>query len=181
MIAAAISYWIKKTFHNTGQISICCSKCTCRRTNRARAEPLYDIPYYYAAPPLPPRNEITIVECDTKLDDCEILENNGNQDESSQQHCDPITDEIFHNPSTSTPNLQIEENSVMICTASVHLDDFEAKSYEARDPEMQQNSSYCPSTNISNIAANPAYGTDIAIAPEILTEQNEAYVPRTMI
>ena len=47
---------------------------------------------------------------------------------------------------------------------------------------MQQNNSYLPSSttpNFSDLAANPAYGTNIAIAPEILTEQNEAYQPRS--
>ena len=42
--------------------------------------------------------------------------------------------------------------------------------------QMQENSSYHPSTTFSDFAPNPAYGTNIVIAPEILTEQNEAYM-----
>jgi hypothetical protein len=40
--------------------------------------------------------------------------------------------------------------------------------------QMQENASYQPSTNFEFVA-NPAYGTDIAIAPEIPTEDNIAY------
>ena len=39
---------------------------------------------------------------------------------------------------------------------------------------MQENASYQPSTNF-DLFTNPAYGTDIAIAPEIPTEINIAY------
>ena len=40
--------------------------------------------------------------------------------------------------------------------------------------QIEDNASYLPSTNFI-FAANPAYGTDVAIAPEIPTEDNIAY------
>ena len=54
-----------------------------------------------------------------------------------------------------------EENMTQLCEETVHV-------------QMQENALYQPSTNFV-LFANPAYGTDIAIAPEIPTEDNIAY------
>ena len=76
-----------------------------------------------------------------------------------------------------SPNL--EASCTGNCTEPEHVYvNSEIMSDEAEVPEMQQNSSYLPSTNFSGITTNPAYGTNVAIAPEILTEMNEAYEVR---
>ena len=133
-----------------------------------KEEPLYDVPDYYEVPPLPPRNEIPIVECDAKLH--EISGHGGNQDESSQQRCDPINGEAF--PSTIPDDIEANVVTSSVCP------DSEAAVDEAKI-QMQDNHSYQPSTTFSDFAANPAYGINIAIAPEIFTEQNEAYSAST--
>ena len=56
--------------------------------------------------------------------------------------------------------LRLQEEESITC-AEVHV-------------QMQGNASYQPNTNFV-FAANPAYGTGIAIAPEIPTEENIAY------
>ena len=155
MITIAIIYYFKKTLRQIlKQNLILCSRTIASRCC-VKEEPLYDVPDYYEVPPLPPRNEIPIVECDAKP--YKISGHSGNQDESLQQ---PINSEAF--PLTLPDN--IKENLVMNCTSSVS----EAAADEAR-VRMQENSSYQPSTTFSDFAANPAYGTNIAITPEIFT------------
>ena len=169
MITAAIFYWFKKSLSNMGQI-LKQSLMSCSRTiiisckKRARAEPLYDVPDYYIAPPLPPRNqnETPTTNCGTTSHD-EIQGDDGN------------LDEVLHDLST-VPN--IEPHDVIMDQCTVYASDSEVAFDESRVPEIiQENISYLPSTSVSHLAANPAYGTNIAIAPEILTEENEAYEP----
>ena len=164
MITVVIIYYFKKILRQIlEQNLILCSRTIASRCC-VKEEPLYDVPDYYEVPPLPPRNEIPIVECDAKL-----YEISGNQDESSQQHCDPINGEAF--PSTIPDDIEANVVTSSVCP------DSEA-TVEAKI-QMQDNHSYQPSTTFSDFAANPAYGTNIAITPEIVTEQNEAYSAST--
>ena len=167
MITAAISYWFKKSLSNIGRI-LKQSLMSCSRTiiicckKRVRAEPLYDVPDYYVAPPLPPRNrnETPMTDCGTTSHD-KIQGNNGSLDEVL---CDPST----------VPNIELHDVIMDQCT--VYASHSEVAFAEPRVPEIiQENISYMPSTSVSHLAANPAYSTNIAIAPEILTEENEAY------
>ena len=187
IVAAAIFFYLfKRSLCNMGQILkrtiLDCSRSGCCN-KQARVELIYDVPDYYAVPPLPPRNEKPTTECDTEQTYCEIHDDDdddGNKDESLRQQCahEPrINDGIFPESSMLIPNLNA--SSIVNHTEPVHLHvDSEIMSDEAEVPEMQQNSSYLPSTNVSDLAVNPAYGTNVAIAPEILTEQNEAYEVR---
>ena len=167
MITAAIFYWFRKSLSNMGQM-LKQSLMSCSRTiicckNRVRAEPLYDVLDYYVAPPLPPRNqdETRTTNCGTISHD-EIHGSNGN------------LDEVLHDTST-VPN--IEPHNVIMNQCAMYADS-EVAFDESRVPEIiQENISYLPSTSVSQLAANPAYSTNIAIAPEILTEENEAYEP----
>ena len=156
IVTAAIFYRFRKSLGDNGQVLkqsllACCRTLLCCK-KRAGVEALYDVPDYYAAPPLPPRIEL------------EEDINPGNQDD---------------NLSLMVPNIEPIASNVILMNqtaASVHLDSDDA-SDEARAPEViLENVSYLPGrTSISHLAENPAHGTSIATAPEILTEENEAY------
>lgn len=166
--AATVFYFYKKTWIIRKEqvvkqklIGCCRSKCCIKRA-RILAEPLYDVPDYYATPPLPPRNKIPTTKCNAEYEEV-----NGNRDESLQQLQRSLKDDDV----SIVSNVEANNN-----TASLHpLVDLEEISDDSRVPRLQENVSYLPSTSVSHLTTNPAYGTNIAIAPEILTEQNKAY------
>ena len=105
-----------------------------------------------------------MTNCGTTSHD-EIQGDNGNLDEVL---CDPST--------VQGPN--IEPHDVIMDQCTAYASHSEGAFDESRVPKtIQENISYLPNFSVSHLAANPAYGTNIAIAPEILTEENEAYEP----
>ena len=79
----------------------------------------------------------------------------------------------------SSVRVTIQENQVTVGESRTEMNDTQINNVvEESTPctgvRMQENVSYQPSTNFI-FATNPAYETDIAIAPEIPTEENVAY------
>ena len=194
---------------------------------------LYDVPYNYALPPLPPR----IQRMDSGLYDT-IYESKVSESELNTVHSsqEPVKDIALHsltatcdgsriqesgvgenqtetddteanrevdemNVNTSCEGVNMLENDVTVGTetGSTEVNREVDKMEENTSSEgekmvendvtvgteteestictgvtMQENESYQPSTNF-DFTANPAYETDIAIAPEIPTEDNVAY------
>ena len=198
-----------------------------RYKRNARRELVYDIPYNYQLPPLPPR----IKRMDSGLyDTISNASNDGVQDQpqahaqresksldgkvvspdskifadnscTSMLNNSPISDEndntvddnaISQFPATSSDavvnasslppvhsvetDLSSEKANGIDLPLNLEAGEESTSSDEFRipSPNVTVNVSYQPSTNFSP-ERNPAYGTNVAIAPEINTSENIAY------
>jgi hypothetical protein len=165
---------------------------------------IYDIPYNYELPPLPPR----LQRMDSGIynnSNGDILQNQPLTHPRTQSESDNKLDgEIiaanrclinspFNVKSCEAMNLAISQflstNSDTVRLSSTHSDSPSIESplnlatnraktpndeLGIPSPNVTENVSYQPSTRFS-LERNPAYGTNIAIAPEIETSANIAY------
>ena len=181
-----------------------------RYKRRSRGQLIYDVPYNYELPPLPPRIRRTDSEIYDTISngskdglqdqpqghaqskskslvsqvvssDSEMLAANSCLNNSPLSTVNDIATSQF--PSTnpdiaglsSTHSVGID-SSLERAVLLLDLDTAENLNDELRipSPNVTENVSYQPSTNFS-LEKNPAYGTNVSIAPEIETSENIAY------
>ena len=124
--------------------------------------------------------EVDEMNVSTSCEGVNVLENDVTvETETGNTEVNREVDTIEEN--TSSEGEKILENDVTIRTGSTEVNsEFKVEeSTPCTGVRMQENVSYQPSTNF-DFATNPAYETDIAIAPEIPTEDNVAYRYRHM-
>ena len=78
IVTAAIFYQFRKSLGDNGQVlkqsllAWCRTLLCCKK--RAGVEALYDVPDYYAAPPLPPHNELEDINPGNQDDDLSLMD-----------------------------------------------------------------------------------------------------------
>ena len=138
---------------------------------KKRSINIYEIPYDYAVPPLPP--SITVTRIDSVIYD--TISEDFFKDISLQQADAPSQTESPN----GTVSLDVASDSRDAKLNSMEFDEdhtSEQRNENDTGIRMLENESYQPSL-VSNIMLdpNPTYGTNVATAPEIETEENIAY------
>ena len=205
----------------------------CKKKKESGREIIYDVPYGYELPPLPPprvvlRRNSEIYETISNGSDDElhnqpqvVLDDNSSQHESRSlenvvvEDSEASTTVLNNSPpcnghdanntvnngimSQNQPAIASPLDAAVNCTRpsdrlrttdetdeteppvnlqagviTTELTDVEDQVNEPR-MNIMVNVSYQPSSTCFNIERNPAYGTDIAVAPEIETSENIAY------
>ena len=119
----------------------------------------YDMPYDYIQSPLPPRTHSTM--------DSELYDTIPNHVNTNAESISGVRSRTQETPVQGTQeDVNSVEVNVKVSAAKEHSIDMRVR--------MQENSSYQLSNNFV-YANNPAYGTNIANAPEIPSNDNIAY------
>ena len=128
------------------------------------------------------RNKVTIskdtsniIEFSTSIEDPDIVQ----RENQPSPHFTLTANSAYGTDVATAPeilterNKAYEHNEVTISKDTSNIIEFSTSMTEIADPDIVQRENQ-PSPHFT-LTANSAYGTDVATAPEILTEQNEAY------